>query len=174
VIDLSATPFFLRGSGYAEGTLFPWTMSDFSLMDAIECGIVKLPRVPVADNIPGQEVPMFRNLWEHIRSDMPKKGRGKAKDLDPLSIPVRLQTALEALYGHYKETFELWEKAAVRVPPCFIVVCNNRLRRSSSTISSPVSSARTMTARQTLSMVGWISSATMTITAISSLVPGHF
>jgi hypothetical protein len=55
VIDLSATPFFLRGSGYAEGTLFPWTMSDFSLMDAIECGIVKLPRVPVADNIPGAE-----------------------------------------------------------------------------------------------------------------------
>jgi len=55
VIDLSATPFFLRGSGYAEGTLFPWTMSDFSLMDAIECGIVKLPRVPVADNIPGGE-----------------------------------------------------------------------------------------------------------------------
>jgi len=27
VIDLSATPFFLSGSGYAEGTLFPWTMS---------------------------------------------------------------------------------------------------------------------------------------------------
>ena len=49
VFDLSATPFFLRGSGYAEGTLFPWTMSDFSLMDAIECGIVKLPRVPVAE-----------------------------------------------------------------------------------------------------------------------------
>ena len=57
VIDLSATPFFLRGSGYAEGTLFPWTMSDFSLMDAIECGIVKLPRVPVADNIPGRRCP---------------------------------------------------------------------------------------------------------------------
>ena len=50
VVDLSATPFFLRGSGYAEGTLFPWTVSDFSLMDAIECGIVKLPRVPVSDN----------------------------------------------------------------------------------------------------------------------------
>ena len=54
VIDLSATPFFLSGSGYAEGTLFPWTVNDFSLMDAIECGIVKLPRVPVADNIPGE------------------------------------------------------------------------------------------------------------------------
>lgn len=125
VMDLSATPFFLRGSGYAEGTLFPWTMSDFSLMDAIECGIVKLPRVPVADNIPGAEMPMFRNLWEHIRKDMPKKGRGKSEGLDPLALPTPLKTALEALYGHYQKTYELWEKAGIRVPPCFIVVCNN-------------------------------------------------
>ena len=125
VMDLSATPFFLRGSGYAEGTLFPWTMCDFSLMDAIECGIVKLPRVPVADNIPGGEMPKFRNLWEHIRSDMPKKGRGKAKTLDPLSLPLDLLTALDALYGHYQKTFELMEEANIGVPPCFIVVCNN-------------------------------------------------
>jgi len=125
VIDLSATPFFLSGSGYAEGTLFPWTMSDFSLMDAIECGIVKLPRVPVADNIPGADMPMFRNLWEHIGKKMPKKGRGKNNTLDPLSLPPQLQTALEALYGHYEKTFNLWEKAGIRVPPCFIVVCNN-------------------------------------------------
>ena len=125
LFDLSATPFFLRGSGYAEGTLFPWTMSDFSLMDAIECGIVKLPRVPVADNIPGDEMPKFRNLWENIRAKMPKRGRGKSATLDPLSIPVELQTALEALYGHYKKTFELWKDNGINVPPCFIVVCNN-------------------------------------------------
>ena len=125
VIDLSATPFFLRGSGYAEGTLFPWTASDFSLMDAIESGIVKLPRVPVADNIPGGEMPKFRNLWEHIRPKMPKRGRGKAGGLDPLSLPVELQTALQALYGHYEKTFELWGQAGIEVPPCFIVVCNN-------------------------------------------------
>ena len=125
VIDLSATPFFLRGSGYAEGTLFPWTMCDFSLMDAIECGIVKLPRVPVADNIPGGDMPKFRNLWDHIGKEMPKKGRGKAPNLDPLKIPVTLQTALEALYGHYAKTFELWKDADIDVPPCFIVVCNN-------------------------------------------------
>jgi type III restriction enzyme len=81
--------------------------------------------VPVAQNLPGDEMPMFRNLWEHIRKDMPKKGRGKAKDLDPLSLPVRLQTALEALYGHYEKTFHLWENEGISVPPCFIVVCNN-------------------------------------------------
>lgn len=125
VVDLSATPFFLRGSGYAEGTLFPWTMSDFSLMDAIECGIVKLPRVPVSDNISTGEMPMFRNLWDHIGKKMPKKGRGKGDALDPMDLPVQLQTALQALYGHYEKTFELWDEAGIKVPPCFIVVCNN-------------------------------------------------
>ena len=125
VIDLSATPFFLAGSGYVEGTLFPWTMSDFSLMDAIECGIVKLPRVPVADNIPGAEMPIYRELWKHIGKRMPKKGRGKNAQLDPLAIPVELQTALEALYGHYLKTYEVWKQAGINVPPCFIVVCNN-------------------------------------------------
>lgn len=125
VLDLSATPFFLKGSGYVEGTIFPWTMSDFSLMDAIECGIVKLPRVPVADNIPGSDMPKFRNIWEHVRSKMPKKGRGKSKDLDPLSLPVELQTALDALYGHYEKTFHLWQEAGIRTPPCFIIVCQN-------------------------------------------------
>ena len=96
VSHLSATPFFLRGSGYAEGTLFPWTMSDFSLMDAIECGIVKLPRVPVAENIPGNDMPMYRNLWEHIRARMPRKGRGNAGSLNPLELPPQLMTALDA------------------------------------------------------------------------------
>ena len=59
-------------------------------------------------------MPMFRNLWENIRKDMPKKGRGKAEDLDPLKLPTRLKTALEALYGHYEKTFQLWEKAGIK------------------------------------------------------------
>ena len=125
IVDLSATPFFLRGSGYAEGTLFPWTMSDFSLMDAIECGIVKLPRVPIADNIPGEEMPVFRTLWDHIWKKMPKKGRGKSGALDPLSIPPQLQAALDVLYRHYAKTYELWRQEGINVDPCFIVVCNN-------------------------------------------------
>ena len=124
VIDLSATPFFLASSGYVEGTLFPWTISDFSLMDAIECGIVKLPRVPVADNI-AQDVPRYRELWKNIKGKMPKQGRGKGGSRDPESLPTELKTAIEALYGHYLKTFEAWQKAGLEVPPCFIIVCNN-------------------------------------------------
>jgi type III restriction enzyme len=126
VYDLSATPFFLRGSGYAEGSLFPWTVSDFSLMDAIECGIVKLPRIPVADNIPNpQDLPKYRNLWEHIGKRLPRKNRSKSGSLDPLSLPAELCTALDALYGHYEKTFDLWQKEGIAVPPVFIVVCSN-------------------------------------------------
>src|SRR6202041_3288818 len=73
----------------------------------------------------GEELPVFRNLWEHIRTKMPKKRRGKSDSLYPLSLPVELQTALEALYGHYAKTFDLWTKSGIKVPPCFIVVCNN-------------------------------------------------
>ncbi|PJK28317.1 BPTD_3080 family restriction endonuclease [Minwuia thermotolerans] len=126
VYDLSATPFFLRGSGYREGTLFPWTVSDFSLVDAIESGIVKLPRVPIADNIPGGDMPQYRNLWDTIGKKMPKKGLLKGgKPVDSHSIPIQLQTALEALYGHYEKVFDLWEDNDIGVPPVFIVVCNN-------------------------------------------------
>ena len=127
VFDLSATPFFLRGSGYREGTLFPWTVSDFSLMDAIECGIVKLPRIPVADNSVTGQTPIYRDLWEHIGKRMPKKGAAKSGDLDPLAatFPAELQTALYALYSHYVKTYEAWRQAGIDTPPVFIVVCNN-------------------------------------------------
>ena len=57
---------------------------------------------------------------------MPKKGRSKSGGQhDPLSLPTELQSALQALYGHYKETFEPWQEAEIEVPPVFIVVCNN-------------------------------------------------
>lgn len=125
VYDLSATPFFLRGSGYREGSLFGWVMSDFSLMDAIECGIVKLPRVPIMDNVPGGDTPMFRNLWEHVGKQLPKKGRAAAKGLDPQKLPNELLTAIDALYGHYEKTHEAWKTAGIGVDPVFIVVCNN-------------------------------------------------
>ena len=147
VFDLSATPFFLRGSGYAEGTLFPWTMSDFSLMDAIECGIVKLPRVPVAENIPGDEMPVYRNLWEHIRKDMPKKGRGAGGDLDPLKPPHKpADRAGSALWPLRAAPSSCGRSAASPSRPASSSSARTPRSRSWSTITSPASTRRTRTA----------------------------
>ena len=99
-------------------------ISDFSLIDAIECGVVKLPRVPVSDNLPTGEVPLYRNLWPTVRDRMPTGTRG-GQTHDPQDLPLEVKTALDALYGHYKKTFELWEKKDIGVPPVFIVVCAN-------------------------------------------------
>lgn len=127
VYDLSATPFFLRGSGYPEGTLFPWVVSDFSLIDAIESGIVKVPRVPISDDSMVGEQPMYRDLWERIREHLPKKGRAKEKLPSKPVIPIELEGALKSLYGNYKKYYDLWKKNQENgmTPPVFIVVCNN-------------------------------------------------
>ena len=130
VFDLSATPFFLRGSGYRESYLFPWVVSDFSLIDAIESGNVKVPRVPVADSSMTGDLPTFRHLWTRIRDDLPKKGRGTQAISGEPKLPAELQGAIHSLYGHYEKAHDHWEKnteARERglTPPVFIVVCNN-------------------------------------------------
>jgi type III restriction enzyme len=131
VYDLSATPFFLQGSGYREGTLFPWVVSDFSLVDAVESGIVKIPRVPVSDNSLGLKMPVWRSLWPEIREEMPRRGRINQGDepLDPEKLPEKLLGALHALYEHYQKSFDQWTKSFkavdLTVPPVFIVVCQN-------------------------------------------------
>lgn len=130
VYDLSATPFFLRGSGYGEGTLFPWVVSDFSLIDAIEAGIVKVPRVPVADDSMIGEQPTYRDLWLRIREHLPKKGRKTQAETGSPNLPVELEGALQSLYSNYEKKFRQWEKNEEgrergMTPPVFIVVCNN-------------------------------------------------
>jgi type III restriction enzyme len=133
VYDLSATPFFLRGSGHRENFLFPWVVSDFALIDAIECGIVKVPRVPVSDNALGRPMPVWRNLWNEVREGMPREGRRtkrqKGEMPSPDSLPDKLLGALHALYEHYEKTFARWTeefgKAELAIPPVFIVVCQN-------------------------------------------------
>lgn len=126
VYDLSATPFYLNGSGYPEGTLFPWVVSDFGLLDAIESGLVKIPRVPVDDDAEQKDV-SYLNLWEHIKGDMPSRthrgvNRGEEK------LPPVLNGAALSLYRHYEKSYERWNKDESQLgstPPVFIVVCNN-------------------------------------------------
>jgi type III restriction enzyme len=125
IYDLSATPFFLRGSGYSEGTLFPWVVSDFSLIDAIESGIVKVPRVPVADDSMKGEMPTYRDLWVRIRDDLPKKGRKTAAVSGEPKLPAELEGALQSLYGNYEKYYRQWEQNADarskgQTPPVFM------------------------------------------------------
>ncbi len=130
VYDLSATPFFLSGSGYGEGSLFPWVVSDFALVEAIEAGIVKIPRVPVADDAGSGDQPTYRNLWLRIREQLPRKGRAtEAAKAEP-ALPGELEGALQSLYLDYEKRYRLWESRADSklrglTPPVFIVVCNN-------------------------------------------------
>jgi len=129
VYDLSATPFFLKGSGYPEGTLFPWVVSDFGLIDAIEAGLVKIPRVPVEDDsLSPDNQPKYRNLWVNIRDGLPKRGRSDTalNEGQPI-LPDLLQAALRSLYSNYVKAFDRWVEGSSEddSPPVFIVVCNN-------------------------------------------------
>ncbi len=130
VYDLSATPFFLKNSGYStttpsgkkliEGVLFPWVVSDFALIDAIECGIAKVPRVPVADDTMRGD-PIYRRLWDTVRPKLTKIASGGEPQL-----PQELETALQSLYSNYEKAYDLWQKEPHGLtPPVMIVVCNN-------------------------------------------------
>jgi type III restriction enzyme len=131
VVDLSATPYFLSGSGYQEGTLFPWVVYDFSLLDALECGVVKIPRLPVqSDTITHDDEPEFRNLWLYVRDDLPKKGLKTGDyDLSTNNLPTKLEEALLSLYGSYDKYHKIYERERKHnpdvMPPVMIVVCNN-------------------------------------------------
>lgn len=127
IYDVSATPFFLKGSGFAEGTLFPWVVSDFGLMDAIESGIVKVPRVPVSDDSMVGELPKYRDLWAHVRDALPRKGlRDVALEQAPdRTLPKELEGALQSLYADYERSYAEWSTAGMGRPPVFIVVCSN-------------------------------------------------
>ena len=173
VVDLSATPFFLRGSGYAEGTLFPWTVSDFSLMDAIECGIVKLPRVPVADNIPGEQVAGVpqpvgahqkryatgrveagRGTWTH--STCPPHCRRRWK---PSTGTTRLPTTSGRRTAPRFRPASSWSATTLRLPSWCMT-------------SSPALSWRTKTAQPLCRMAGWSCSVTLMSTATVTPYPG--
>jgi len=128
IYDLSATPFYLSGSGYQEGFIFPWTVSDFSLMDAIESGIVKIPRIPVDDDASGDLV-SYLTLWEHVGDKLPKR-KSKGDDYTDWAPPPVLVGALRSLYQSYQRSYEYWESnrdLIGQTPPVFIVVCPNTL-----------------------------------------------
>lgn len=141
VYDLSATPYYLKGSGYPAYNLFGWVVSDFGLIEAIESGLVKIPYLPESDNTHALEMPVLRNLYEHVRHELPKKGQrtkkkeakaeGKPVTEKAPKLPKDVKTALDQFYAHYKEYSDnMREKGEEQTglftrPPVFIAVCNN-------------------------------------------------
>jgi len=141
VYDLSATPYYLTGSGYTPYSLFPWVVSDFGLIEAIESGLVKIPFLPESDNTQELTMPVLRNLYDHVKEELPKKGqRTQKKDAAaegnkfielPPRLPSLVKGALDQFYNHYVEYFNgirrhKEEKTNIfSAPPVFIVVCNN-------------------------------------------------
>ncbi len=141
VYDLSATPYYLTGSGYTPYSLFPWVVSDFGLIEAIESGLVKIPFLPDSDNTQELTMPVLRNLYDHVRDELPKKGQrtqkkdavaegSKLSELPP-RLPLLVKGALDQFYNHYVEYFNGLRKqkedrlTIFSAPPVFIAVCNN-------------------------------------------------
>lgn len=128
VVDLSATPFFLQGTGHIPGSPFPWLVSDFGLVDAIESGITKIPRLPVSDTT-GRPDPKFFRLWDDIKDQCRKHGKrmigGKPA---PEDVWTYAQAAFLTLGAQWMERFDYHQNAKPGqqfVPPVIIVVCDN-------------------------------------------------
>ena len=125
-VDLSATPFYLAGSGYMEGAPFTWLVSDFGLVDAIESGIVKIPRLPVASN-DGRADPKYFRLWQEMMKDLvPAQKIGRKPK--PEIAYQKAEGALLTLASQYKERFDYIQAATdgqEKVPPVMILVCDN-------------------------------------------------
>ena len=128
-VDLSATPTYIHGSGHPEGTPFPWLVSDFGLVDAIESGITKIPRLPVSDTT-GRPEPKYFRLWRAVNDQILPGDRlpGKAKKPKPEAVYREAQDALNTLASQWKERFEYIQQASDaqdKTPPVMIIVCDN-------------------------------------------------
>ncbi|MCX6277956.1 MAG: DEAD/DEAH box helicase family protein [Bacteroidetes bacterium] len=141
IYDLSATPYYLTGSGYPPYSLFPWVVIDFGLIEAIEAGLVKIPFLPESDNTQELSMPVLRNLYDHVKDELPRKGQKKqkseaakegqkVKELPP-RLPSLVKSALDQFYGHYVDYYQGVRKNQEEKtnlfssPPVFILVCNN-------------------------------------------------
>ncbi len=128
-VDLSATPFYIAGSGHVEGSPLPWLVSDFGLVDAIESGIVKIPRLPVNDTT-GRPEPRYFRLWENITDGLQpgEKLPGRGGKPKPEVAYREAQGALLTLAGQWVERFKQIQAASNlqdKTPPVLIIVCDN-------------------------------------------------
>jgi type III restriction enzyme len=131
-VDLSATPFYIGGSGQMEGSPFPWLVSDFGLVDAIESGITKIPRLPVMQeggsqkpDDAGRPDPKYFRLWEHMKAQFKPKDKQGA-GYKPEAIYREAEDALLTIAAQWKQRYDQYVNAEINqqiLPPAMIVVC---------------------------------------------------
>lgn len=125
-VDLSATPYFLGRIGQEQNRPFPWIVSDFGLIDAIESGLVKIPQLAIRDTT-GAERAAYFNIWQWILPQLTAAERGGKKESPkPEAIMKYVHTPLAMLAGMWAKLREEWAKnPADPRPPVFIIVCKN-------------------------------------------------
>src|ERR1041385_590757 len=86
-VDLSATPYFLGRVGRDTNRPFPWVVSDFGLIDAIESGLTKIPQLAIRDTT-GAEIPGYFNIcrWILEQKLTPAERGGKKASPKPEAI----------------------------------------------------------------------------------------
>jgi type III restriction enzyme len=125
-VDLSATPYFIARIGQATNTIFPWTVSDFGLTDAIESGLVKIPQLAVRDNS-GTEIPGYFNIWRWILPKLtPAERGGRKANPKPEAILKYAYQPIAMLGALWDDLRKQWEvREDEDRPPVFILVCKN-------------------------------------------------
>jgi type III restriction enzyme len=123
-VDLSATPYFLGRVGQDTNRPFPWVVSDFGLVEAIESGLVKIPQFAIRDTS-GAEFAQYFNVWEWVMAQLSKGERGgKRTNPKPEAILKYAANPITLLAGDWQEDLRKWERERKDPrPPVFIVVC---------------------------------------------------
>lgn len=125
-IDLSATPYFLGRMGNATNTVFPWVISDFSLTDAIESGLVKVPQL-VAQDSSGQAMPAYFNIWKWLLPKLTPRERGtKRGSPAPEAILKWAHTPIATLANMWSQDLDQFAAGDDPRPPVFILVAKNK------------------------------------------------
>jgi len=125
-LDLSATPFYLSRTGHDTNKPFPWVVSDFALVEAIESGLTKIPQLATRDPS-GADLPYYFNIWEWILKNLSAAERGgKRRDPKPGAVVKWAAHPITMMAQHWDATRDRWERESeYGRPPVFIVVCKN-------------------------------------------------
>jgi type III restriction enzyme len=126
-VDLSATPFYIQGSGNEVGKPFLWVVSDFGLLDAIESGLVKIPQLPARD-VTGADEAAYFNIWRWVQAKAKEDGYGT--NITPEIVMNYASAPINLLAAEWHQRFLEWEQYSKQqqkhpVPPVFIVVCRD-------------------------------------------------